>query len=45
LAYWASESETAEPGTSVARVLATDEDEGDNTTLTYKMRDPPPMGF
>lgn len=43
--YWASVSETAEPGTSVLRVVATDKDDGDNAELTYKMRDPPPQWF
>lgn len=43
--YWASVSETAEPGTSVVRVTAADKDEGDNAALTYKMRDPPPQWF
>lgn len=43
--YWASVSETAEPGTSVLRVQAADKDEGDNAELTYKMRDPPPQWF
>lgn len=43
--YWASVSETAEPGTSVVRVVATDQDEGENAALAYKMRDPPPQWF
>lgn len=43
--YWASVSETAEPGTSVLRVQAADKDEGDNAVLTYRVRDPPPQWF
>jgi len=39
--------ETTERGTSVARVLTTDDDEneGGNAALTYKMRDTPPLWF
>lgn len=43
--YWAGVSETADPGTSVVRVTATDKDEGENAALAYRMRDPPHPWF
>ncbi|XP_050541407.1 protein dachsous [Daktulosphaira vitifoliae] len=43
--YWASVSESVEPGTSVLRVVAVDKDEGDNARLAYKMREPTPQWF
>ncbi|KAL4119414.1 hypothetical protein QTP88_012223 [Uroleucon formosanum] len=45
--HWTSMFKTTEPGTSMARVLANDdnEDEGDNAALTYKMCGTLPLWF
>ncbi|XP_060532504.1 protein dachsous [Cylas formicarius] len=38
--YDANVMEVSDPGTSVVRVIASDEDDGDNGVVTYSLRDP-----